>query len=185
MYHDTVGWNWEIWQESNREYQHFFALNDMVVVKLINLSAPFICLAALGNYWYQCKYVEEVKSSQWETSLTFCKLIILCKLCVLFRKMFCLSDTFTHTFVILRSWFIWICWYLLQGHSAGLLNLGNTCYMNSTLQCLHSVPELKSALIQWVSPWPEKKGLPQNIQLYFCSQYYIMLSGCYSGILLL
>ncbi|KAL6568221.1 deubiquitinating enzyme [Orobanche hederae] len=37
-------------------------------------------------------------------------------------------------------------------NSAGLMNLGNTCYMNSTLQCLHLVPELKSALLQYPPP---------------------------------
>merc|ERR1711874_464529 len=33
---------------------------------------------------------------------------------------------------------------------AGLTNLGNTCYMNATVQCLKTVPEFKDALKQYI-----------------------------------
>lgn len=31
----------------------------------------------------------------------------------------------------------------------GLINLGNTCYMNATVQCLRTVPELRNALLNY------------------------------------
>jgi ubiquitin carboxyl-terminal hydrolase 14 len=32
----------------------------------------------------------------------------------------------------------------MSKYGAGLENLGNTCYMSSTVQCLYAVPELRT-----------------------------------------
>lgn len=47
---------------------------------------------------------------------------------------------------------------------AGLTNLGNTCYMNATVQCLKVVPELREALKDF------KGG-----KLFYCHTFYLYI----------
>ena len=37
----------------------------------------------------------------------------------------------------------------------GMVNLGNTCYMNSVAQCFNRIPELRDALLKYRPPQQE------------------------------
>uniref|UniRef100_A0A6M2DS33 Ubiquitin carboxyl-terminal hydrolase n=1 Tax=Xenopsylla cheopis TaxID=163159 RepID=A0A6M2DS33_XENCH len=58
---------------------------------------------------------------------------------------------------------------------SGLHNIGNTCYMNATVQCLKTVPELRRALEQFKEP--PSGGLSANITISLRDLYATMNSG--------
>jgi len=58
---------------------------------------------------------------------------------------------------------------------AGLRNLGNTCYMNSTLQCLRYVPELRTALNRYAPAGGDQPFLTNALK-----DTLNLLDGCVS-----
>eukprot|EP00360_Condylostoma_magnum_P000599 CAMPEP_0168315656 /NCGR_PEP_ID=MMETSP0210-20121227/12147_1 /TAXON_ID=40633 /ORGANISM="Condylostoma magnum, Strain COL2" /LENGTH=125 /DNA_ID=CAMNT_0008290407 /DNA_START=291 /DNA_END=668 /DNA_ORIENTATION=+ len=54
---------------------------------------------------------------------------------------------------------------------AGLVNLGNTCYANSVIQCLRRIPELRSVLVNY------QTRNPNDIEDQFTGDFANMIRG--------
>ena len=54
----------------------------------------------------------------------------------------------------------------MKNFSPGLTNLGNTCYMNSCVQCLYAVPEVRDALNAHLTSASAGGGTPASCLLY-------------------
>lgn len=71
-----------------------------------------------------------------------------------------------------KLWFAVVC-CSLQSPSVpcGLNNLGNTCYVNSALQCLFMVPSFRRALYEVEQPLADQAILQQLRQLFLALDF--------------